>query len=311
MSTHAVIHASQALPSCINLVAGKELCLPEPCTVYRVQFDETCDDIVAAVPGLKLHNLLAWNPNINPLCRNIRSMYEDLICVSPPGRSLEDVTSVTPGPPPSTTQPPPTAVPRPSNAKAESHELCAGWYEVQAGDHCQLISIRAGIEIRDFFFLNPSVDDPGCTDLWLDTSYCVKPVGDINTYPSYPHSTAPPYTLTPPDYVTTTRPPLETVAPSATPIVVLPLAPGSLNKADGCLDFAQHKVIPVPKDQSQQPDVPSLTSGVNMCDYLSAIYDVSPDELVEWNPTLAQVDPCQLQPGFRYCVDHVNATREI
>lgn len=185
VSTHAVISASQAGPGCFNLVVGKSLCLPEPCTLYRVQWDDTCADIVAAVPGLRPHHLLTWNPNINPLCTNIGSMHEDLICVSPPGRSLENVTTVSPEPP-SMTQPPPTAVPSPSNAKAESHELCAGWYEVREGDYCQLISIQNGIEARDFFFLNPSVDDPDCTNLWLETSYCVKAVGDINTYPGLP-----------------------------------------------------------------------------------------------------------------------------
>ena len=311
VSTHSVIRAGQAMPDCSNLVPGKALCLPEPCTLYRVQWDDTCADILAAVPGLRAHDLLTWNPNINPLCTNIDSMYDDQICVSPPGRSLEDVTTITTGPPPTATQPPPTAVPRPPNAKAESHDQCAGWYEVQNGDYCQLISVQHGIEIRDFFFLNPSVDDPDCTNLWLETSYCVKAVGDINTYPSYPYSTTPLYTLTPSDYVTTTWPPLQTVAPSATPIVVLPLAAGSHAEADGCLRFAQHQPIPIPRDQSEQTDVPSLTKTVNSCDYVSAAHNVILEEFLAWNPSLEGLDPCQLQTGYRYCVAHSNATGEI
>lgn len=310
VSTHSVIRAGQAGPGCTNLVPGKALCLPEACTLYRVQWDDSCADILAAVPGLRPHDLLTWNPNINPLCTNMDSIYEYQICVSPPGRRLEDVTTITTAPP-TPTQPPPTAVPRPPNAKAESHQQCAGWYEVQEGDYCQLISVQNGIEIRDFFFLNPSVDDPGCTALWLETSYCVRAVGDINTYPGYPYSTTPPYTLTPSSYVTTTRPPLQTVAPSATPIVVLPLAAGSHNEADGCLQFAQHMPVPIPGDQAEQTDVPSLTKTVNSCDYLSAAHNALLEEFLAWNPSLEGLDPCQLQPGYRYCVAHGNATGEI
>ena len=310
VSTHSVIKTGQAGPGCANLIPGKALCLPESCTLYRVQWDDTCADILAAVPGLRPHDLLTWNPNINPLCTNIDAMYEDQICVSPPGRSLEEVTTITPAPP-TTTQPPPTAVPRPSNAKAESHQLCGGWYEIQPGDYCQLVSVRYSIEVRDFFFLNPSVDDPDCTNLWLETSYCVKAVGDINTYSGYPYSTTPPYTLTPSNYVTTTRPPLQTVEPSATPIVVLPLAAGSHAEADGCLRFAQHRTVPVPRDQSEQTDVPSLTKTVNSCGYVSAAHNALLEEFLTWNPSLEALDPCQLQSGYRYCVAHSNATGEI
>ncbi|KAK2013707.1 LysM domain-containing protein [Colletotrichum eremochloae] len=307
VSTHSVIKAGRTGTGCANLGPGKALCLPEPCTLYRVKWDDTCRDIIAAVPGLRSHDLLTWNPNINPLCTNMVSMYEHQICVSPPGRSLDDVTTITTAPP-TVTQPASTIVPRPSNAKAESHQRCAGWYEVKEGDYCQLISIRNAIELRDFFFLNPSVDDPDCTDLWLETSYCVKAVGDINTYSGYPYSTTPLYTLTPSSYVTTTRPPLQTVAPSATPIPVLPLAAGSQTETDGCLRFAQYRVVPVQQDQSEQTDVPSLTKTINSCDYVSAAHNVLLEDMLAWNPSLEALSPCTLQRGLRYCVAHSNAT---
>ncbi|KAF6812966.1 LysM domain-containing protein [Colletotrichum plurivorum] len=303
VSTHAVIRAGNAGPGCTNLAAGKKLCLPEPCTQYRVEWDDSCADVLAAVPGLQAQHLLTWNPNINPLCTNLGDMVSHLLCVSPPGRSLGDVTAITEAPP-ATTQPVPTAVPRPANAKAESHERCAGWYEIQAGDYCQLLSVRHAIELRDFFFLNPAVNDPDCDNLWLETSYCVKYVGDINTYPSYPYSTTPPYTLTAPTYVTTTRPPLETVAPSETPIAIHPLAAGSHDEAEGCLDFVQHIEVPVLKDQFQQPDVPSLTEIVNTCDFIVASAGIEFEDFVEWNPSLEGLEPCKLQRGLRYCVDH-------
>lgn len=178
-----------------------------------------------------------------------------------------------------------------------------GWVDV--------LGLDARALVRDFFFLNPSVDDPGCSNLWLETSYCVKAVGDINTYSGYLYSTTPPYTLTPSNYVTTTRSPIETVAPSATPVVVLPLAAGSHAEADGCLGFAQHRPVPVPRDQAQQRDVPSLTKTVNSCDYVSAAYGVLFEDLLAWNPSLQGLAPCQLQPGYRYCVAHRDATGEL
>ncbi|KAK2038552.1 LysM domain-containing protein [Colletotrichum somersetense] len=309
VSTNAVIRAGITGPGCKNLVPGVQLCLPEACAQYRVKWDDSCANILKDVPGLQAQHLLTWNPNISPLCTNLRDMVGDLICVSPPGRTLADATAVPSGPP-TTTQPPATAVPRPSNAKAESHQMCAAWYEIKAGDYCQMISIKNSVEVRDFFFLNPSVDNPGCGNLWLNTSYCVQPVGDINTYPSYPYSTSPPYTLTPSDYVTTTQPAIETIAPSETPVADLPLASGSLDEADGCREFVEHVDVPIPRDQSQQPDVPQLTKNINTCDYVVAEQKILMDDFIEWNPSLRNVSPCVLQPNLRYCGAYGNATAD-
>lgn len=220
---------------------------------------------------------------------------------SPPGRSLSDVT-VTPQP--VTTESPPTIAPRPSNAKAESNQRCATWYEVQNGDYCQAISIRQGIALRDFFFLNPSIDQPECHNLWLKTSYCVKAVGDINTYTSYPYSTSPVYTLSSSLYSTTTVPAVDTVQPSATPIVQLPLAKGSHSTADGCLEFIDYQVVSDQRDQSLQSDKPLFSKSVNSCDFVCAAFDVTFEQLLSWNPTLTKGDSCALQPGYSYCAMH-------
>ena len=185
---------------------------------------------------------------------------------------------------------------------------CAGWYAIQDGDYCQSISIREGISLRDFFFLNPSVDDPGCENLWLDTSYCVRPVGDINTYSGYPWSTSPVYTLTSSDYVTTTETSLETVPPSATPIVELPLAPGSHSEAQGCVGFSDHRPVTPQMDQSVQTDMPVITESINSCDFVTVSSGVVLEEFLQWNPSLQEMDPCRLQPGYKYCSRHSNAT---
>lgn len=225
---------------------------------------------------------------------------------SPPGRTLAQVTVTAQ---PSTTEGPPTSVPRPANAKAESNQRCAGWYEVQDGDYCQAISIRQGISMRNFYFLNPSIDQPQCRNLWLKTSYCVKAVGDINTYSGYPYSTSPAYTLTSSSFTTTSGSAVDTVKPIATPIVQLPLASGSQTTAQGCLLFANYRVVTPQRDQSQQQDKPVFSKSVNSCDFVSALYNVLLEDLLSWNPSLVKGDKCAMQPGFSYCAYHKDLKR--
>jgi hypothetical protein len=80
VSTYSVRRAAGAGPEC-NLRDGVKLCLPEPCTVYRVRYDDTCQSILDSVSGLRASDLLIWNPNINPLCTNLNVMVETLICI--------------------------------------------------------------------------------------------------------------------------------------------------------------------------------------------------------------------------------------
>ncbi|KAI1860784.1 uncharacterized protein JN550_011246 [Neoarthrinium moseri] len=309
VSTLSIVKAGRTDPDCTTLQVGANLCLPEPCTVYRVQYDDTCQSIIDSVEGLRATDLLTWNANINPLCSNLGAIAKSLICISPPGRTLADVTSITEAP--TATQAPPTPVPRPANAKAESNARCAGWYEVQAGDYCQAISIRQAIALQDFFFLNPSIDQPDCNNLWLETSYCIKPVGDINTYSDYPYSTSPVYTLTSSSYVTTAVSLVPTVAPIATPIVELSLAPGSATEADGCLGFVSHHVVVPQMDQSLQTDVPTFNNTINSCYFAIGAYEFDLNEFLSWNPSLQSVNPCYLQEGYRYCGDHKDATPDL
>lgn len=303
--TFAVLRAGAQNSECTNLVIGAPLCLPAPCALYRVQYDETCATVLAAHAGLTIVNLLAWNPNINALCTNLAGLAESLICVSAPGAgagtgvTTQITTSTATLPMP--TEAPSTPVPRPTNAAVESAEQCAKWYTVQDGDYCQVVSIRQNIALRDFFFLNPSIDAPDCvTNLWLDTAYCVQALGDIATYTGYPYTTtAPLYTLTSTAYTTTAASVPAAVAPSVTPIAApLPLAAGSLSS---CAAYVEHVHVPAVQDQNVQPDVPVLTENINSCTYAVTAYDVLIEDFLSWNPSLASTSPCQLQPGLRYC----------
>ncbi|KAK6950779.1 hypothetical protein Daesc_007304 [Daldinia eschscholtzii] len=213
---------------------------------------------------------------------------------SPPGGKLGDVT-ITIGPP-TPTDDPTTPVPKPTNGKDESTDRCAKWYTVQDGDYCENVSIRQSISLRDFYFLNPSID-ANCTNLLLDIAFCVLPVGDINTYPGYPYSTSSIYSLTRSAYVTTT-PTLPTAVVSTTPISPLPTAPGTIAN---CADYVEYIPVQSVADQTQQPDVPLFTDSINSCDFATTGFGVSLDDFLSWNPSLSSVDPCRLQKGYSYC----------
>lgn len=58
---------------------------------------------------------------------------------------------------------------------------CAQYHSVVEGDTCASISVSSGISLDDFYFLNPSVDS-NCTNLILEESYCVKPVGSSKSH---------------------------------------------------------------------------------------------------------------------------------
>ncbi|KAH8693418.1 hypothetical protein GQ44DRAFT_765230 [Phaeosphaeriaceae sp. PMI808] len=192
---------------------------------------------------------------------NYASKTNGLFSSSPPGGNNSDITITVA--PPTTTTIESTAVPKPTNGKGDTTAPCASWYTVQDGDYCESISIRRNIALQDLYFLNPSTDSK-CLNLWLNTAYCVKAVGDINTYRGYPYSSSAVYTLTKPAYVTTTSV-LTPIVPTATPVVDLLHAPGT---------------------KSEFPY----------------------EDFLEWNPSLASIQPCYLQPNYSYCaVDSIAA----
>lgn len=81
VSTYAITKAANTGADCVGLQAGAKLCLPQPCALYRVQFDDSCQKIMTAISGLRPDDLLNWNPNINALCNNMDAMAKQLICV--------------------------------------------------------------------------------------------------------------------------------------------------------------------------------------------------------------------------------------
>lgn len=69
------------------------------------------------------------------------------------------------------------AVPVPTDAADRANTYCGKWYHAVAGDYCNLLTIKFGVSLQDFVFLNPAIN-VNCTNLYTDKSYCVQAVGD-------------------------------------------------------------------------------------------------------------------------------------
>ncbi|KAI0157093.1 carbohydrate-binding module family 50 protein [Hypoxylon sp. FL1284] len=261
VSTNSIITAGRLDPSCGNLIAGAMLCLPGPCDLYEVQYDDTCASIVSTYSNITAYQLLLWNPNVNALCTNMRTMVGSFLCIR---------------------------------------------YTIQAGDYCEAISIRLSISLKDFYFLNPSIDTD-CTNLLLGIAYCVEAVGSISTYPGYPTTTAL-YTLTASAYVTTTNVFSTTIA-SVTPVATLALATGT---ETDCVDYVEYVPVPGVTDQTNLADASVLTTNINSCDYATTYHGISLQDFISWNPSLASLGTCELQAGYRYCaLNNTSFTPEI
>jgi hypothetical protein len=64
------------------LRAGMELCIGIGCETYQVGSGETCENLVASLASvLNEQQLLAWNPNINPLCSNLHDIPGMVVCI--------------------------------------------------------------------------------------------------------------------------------------------------------------------------------------------------------------------------------------
>lgn len=81
VSTFSLLHDNTLSIYCIDFPApSASLCLPPHCNVYTVKPGDTCDSIVNTTAGITITQLLAWNPNINSLCRNINGIAGYEIC---------------------------------------------------------------------------------------------------------------------------------------------------------------------------------------------------------------------------------------
>ena len=50
---------------------------------------------------------------------------------------------------------------------------CTEFYTVPEGSYCYLVADEFGLELEEFYTLNPSVDSL-CSNLWAESAYCVS-----------------------------------------------------------------------------------------------------------------------------------------
>ncbi|KAF5557752.1 muramidase [Fusarium napiforme] len=176
VSTHDLATANRLDSLVSDFPSSGKLCIRNQCDVYIVKSGDTCESIQSE-NGLSRARLRSWNPFINGYCDNISSYVNQTICISNP---LGDYK--VPENQDSAGFDTPAAVP--DNIAPDTKTNCGLFHNVTAGDDCGTIGLKYSISLDDLIFLNPMIWQ-NCTNLWLRTSYCVAPVGDIADYPGY------------------------------------------------------------------------------------------------------------------------------
>ncbi|ORY64855.1 uncharacterized protein BCR38DRAFT_431162 [Pseudomassariella vexata] len=271
---------------CTDFPSSGSLCLVNTCSVYTVQANDTCKGIARSA-NITEAALKSWNPAINSGCSNLDRLVNDQVCIGVPGIAYIDPEPTVLAPTIAT-----TSAPIPTDVAPGVVTNCGKYYQVQPDEYCNLIVLRFGLTLADFTLLNPDINE-NCTNLYAYESYCVLPVGDINTYPGRPGASA---TTTP----TATIPftpitSLDPVATSSAPIYVsteLPLAVGTREDCARYFDGAQ--VL--------DEDI-SGTSYANACEFAAAVWAVSLDEFSRWNSALGNLTAgeCDMAAELRYC----------
>ncbi|EFX06453.1 peptidoglycan-binding protein [Grosmannia clavigera kw1407] len=235
ITTNALTLACDPLPD-----VGTELCLSSMCTTYQLQGYDNCDSVVADL-GITMAQLLAWNPNINSGCSNLAYFR---------GWYLASTT----------------AAPVPTNAQPQSNTDCGQWYYVLPGDYCSLISVKFGISLSDFYFLNPQVDS-SCDNLWAKTSDSSRNQFHPSSYIDFNY---------PPPYVGPT---------------LNPTAPGTI---EGCYYYWNTFVPGLFVQDDDDIDI-------NSCLAWTWGAEVLLSDLLAWNPSL-NASNCFMEQGYSYCV---------
>ncbi|KAI0443524.1 hypothetical protein F4803DRAFT_514520 [Xylaria telfairii] len=283
ISTGWLLSDNNLASFCSDFPTSGSLCLENTCSVYTVQTNDTCKSIAKST-NITEALLISWNPSISKGCNNIGRLVGQEVCVSVPGTPYKDPASTVLAPTIAT-----TAAPVPTDVAPGVNHNCGRYYQVQPDEYCNLIVLHFGISLQDFRFLNSEIND-NCTNLFAYESYCILPVGDINTYPGRLGTTTAPPTNVPftpilsLNAVTNTAPIVTSTA--------LPLAADT--RGDCSLYFNGRDIL--------SEDI-STTSYQNACEFAAAVWAISLNDLVQWNPDLGNVtnDQCNMMSGVRYC----------
>ncbi|KAJ3561274.1 hypothetical protein NPX13_g9010 [Xylaria arbuscula] len=268
---------------CTDFPTEGSLCLTNTCSVYTVKANDTCKS-VAKASKITQALLISWNPALSSGCGNIDRYVGDQLCISVPGTPYKDPESTILAPTIAT-----TPAPIPTDVAPGVNERCGRYYQVMPDEYCNLIVLHFGISLTDFRFLNPDIND-NCTNLFAYESYCVLPVGDINTYPGRPGAT----TMVPTGTVPFTS--ILSLDPtSGPPIVTSTALPLAANTREDCARYFSGEQI--------LSENITGTSFANACEFAAALWVVSLDDLMLWNPDLGNLTggECEMDSKLRYC----------
>lgn len=266
---------------CANFPKNGTLCLTHTCKTYTVHANDTCSSI-SRQNSVSESQLKSWNTVINVGCNNLNRLVGTEICVESPGQkyayqntTVVASTAVT------------TVAPVPTDVAVNTTTRCSRYYDVVEGDYCNQIIVKYGISMSDFIFLNPSINE-NCTNLYINESYCVQPVGDINTYPGRAGATS---TTSLPPVTATEDLPDATWTPAATNSTKLPIATGTRKD---CSDY-------FPGSDFQMNMTGSIFGST--CVFAAKVFGIDVEDLEFWNPSLgnASLANCTFASGLQYC----------
>ncbi|KAK0630489.1 LysM domain protein [Bombardia bombarda] len=176
VATGSLVTLNNILPACTNLQIGQVLCLPETCTVYVVRSGDTCFSIAKA-RGITFTQILSFNPSINPTCTNLIAGTN--ICVSNPGGVVYNATAIAGAKSTQTGSYATATVSLPGAVASGTTAKCGKFYQVAAGDYCEIVALKNNIDLALFQAINPSIN-AACSNLILASYYCVWPLESWN-----------------------------------------------------------------------------------------------------------------------------------
>ena len=133
------------------IVAGIQVCIPQACTLYTVQVNDTCNSIGTA-NSLTPIQVQSFNPSLGSSCQLIPSFVGQSICISPNGGFPSGFGATSDANPSAT---PTTVAPVPTPTVSGTTSACGRWYQVQSGDICNTVALNNSVSLPNFLTLNP------------------------------------------------------------------------------------------------------------------------------------------------------------
>jgi hypothetical protein len=185
----------------LNVITGdwdcgftSPICAPSNCTVDYIPFGQTCDTLRAQYSTASGTNITAsqfssWNPNIVGLCNRVTG--NQYVCKSAPGGTYIPPTGAIVAPTATSAYYTTASASQPTSSGTT--KSCGKYYNVVAGDNCNVVCLNNGISLAQFEALNTQVClhipngtyahltssfqlYSNCTNLWTGYAYCVANV---------------------------------------------------------------------------------------------------------------------------------------